>query len=55
MNVKWKALTNDALHQWLEPLMEKMKELKKATSVENAVTMLSEIEKQINLFPQYFE
>ena len=52
---KMKGADHDALHQWLEPLMEKTKELKNANSIENAGTISGEIEKQINLFPQYFE
>ena len=44
-----------ALHQWLEPIIEKTKDLKIAATSENALTILSEVEKQINLFPQYFE
>jgi hypothetical protein len=52
---KMKGADHDALHKWLEPRMEKTKDLKKVSSVENAATVLNEIEKQVNLFPQYFE
>ncbi len=52
---KMQGADHDALHKWLEPLMEKTKDLKKASSAENAVTILNEIEKQVNMFPQYFE
>ena len=52
---KMQGPDHDALHQWLMPLMEKTKDLKKVTASENAVTTLSEIEKQVNLFTQYFE
>ena len=52
---KMKGADHDALHKWLEPLMVKTKELKKEAIVENAATLLSEIEKQVALFPQYFE
>lgn len=52
---KMKGADHDALHQWLEPLMEKTKELKKVTTIENAASALSEIEIHINLFVQYFE
>ena len=51
---KMKGPDHDALHQWLEPLMEKTKELKNANSIENAGMISGEIEKQINLFPEYF-
>ena len=52
---KMKGANHDALHHWLEPLMEKTKELKKESIAENAATLLSDIEKQVALFPQYFE
>jgi hypothetical protein len=52
---KMKGADHEALHQWLEPLMEKTRELKKVSNVENAATLLSEIGKQLALFPQYFE
>ena len=52
---KMKGADHEALHHWLEPLMEKTKELKKANNIENAKTIFGEIEKQINLFSQYFE
>lgn len=52
---KMNGADHDALHQWLEPLMEKTKELKKATAPEKATAILSNIEKQISLFAQYFE
>lgn len=52
---KMKGADHAALHQWLEPLIEKTKELKNATVVENATAILNEIENKINLFTQYFE
>jgi hypothetical protein len=52
---KMKGADHDALHQWLEPMMEKTKDLKKVSSVESAAAVLNEIEKQVNLFTQYFE
>ena len=50
-----KRADHEALHNWLEPIMEKTKELKKENSIETARTIFGEIEKQLNLFPQYFE
>ena len=50
-----KGADHEALHHWLEPIMEKTKELKNANSIETARTIFGEIEKQLNLFPQYFE
>lgn len=52
---KMKGADHDALHQWLEPLMEKTKDLKKATSTENAAATLNEIDQHLKLFAQYFE
>ncbi len=52
---KMQGADHDALHVWLEPLMEKTKELGKTTSTENAATILHELETQVNLFPHYFE
>lgn len=52
---KMKGADHEALHHWLEPIMEKTKELKNANNIETASTIFGEIEKQLNLFPQYFE
>jgi hypothetical protein len=52
---KMKEPDHDALHQWLEPLLEETKEIKNATEVKNAQEKLKEIEERINLFAQYFE
>ncbi len=46
---------HDALHRWLEPLLEETNVLKSATKVENARETLHKIEEQLNLFTQYFE
>jgi len=52
---KMKGADHEALHHWLEPIMEKTKELKNVNNIETARTIFGEIEKQFNLFPQYFE
>jgi len=52
---KMQGADHDALHEWLEPVMKKTKDLSKATATENAATTLHELEMQVNLFPQYFE
>lgn len=52
---RMKGADHDALHTWLEPLMDKTKELKNQTTAEEAAPTLKEIEKQVALFPQYFE
>ena len=52
---KMKGVDHEALHNWLEPLMERTNDLKNANNIVNAETISGEIEKQINMFPQYFE
>lgn len=52
---KMKGEDHKALHQWLEPLMEKVKTLKTVTTVEDAAAISTAIEKQVNLFTEYFE
>ena len=52
---KMKGADHEALHHWLEPIMEKTKELKEVTTTGKAATILNEIEKQVDLFNQYFE
>lgn len=51
---KMKGDDHEALHHWLEPLIEQTKELKSAASTEDARAIFSRIKKQINLFSQYF-
>ena len=50
-----KGADHDALHLWLEPLMKKEKELGESSTVDKAISILHELETQVNLFPQYFE
>ncbi len=45
---------HDALHKWLEPLMEKVKTLKQADTAEKASAILADIEKHLDLFTLYF-
>ena len=52
---KMKGADHDALHQWLEPLMERLNDLNKETSTDNAAANLNEIDKHLKLFPQYFQ
>ena len=52
---KMQGAAHDALHAWLEPLIEKTGELKKQNTAENAAIKLKEIDDQLKLFPQYFE
>lgn len=50
-----KGSAHGALHQWLEPLIEKVRELKRVETSEQASVLLNEVEKQLLLYPQYFE
>jgi len=52
---KMKGANHEALHLWLEPLMELINDFNNATTIEIAEISLGEIKNQINLFSQYFE
>ena len=52
---KMQGADHDALHKWLEPLIEKIKKLKGETTTEKAQIDLKEIEEHIHLFNEYFE
>lgn len=52
---KMTGADHTALHQWLEPIIEKTEDLKNADSTVNTSVIISDIENQINLFQQYFE
>ncbi len=46
---------HDALHLWLEPLMEKTKELKTSESLDDLTLTHDWLADQVNLFYEYFE
>jgi hypothetical protein len=46
---------HDALHKWLEPLINAVKELKQSTTEEKAAAAWGKIEAQVHLYDQYFE
>ena len=46
---------HEALHQWLEPLMKDVNELKKANDEKEASKLFNEISEQLNNYHQYFE
>jgi hypothetical protein len=46
---------HEALHQWLEPLMKSVNELKKAGDEKEASKLFDEIREQLNNYHQYFE
>lgn len=52
---KMSGADHEALHHWLEPLLEQSKQLQQATTKEIAAAALINIEKQLNLFSQYFQ
>ncbi|MCC8426596.1 hypothetical protein [Mucilaginibacter sp. UR6-11] len=43
-----------ALHKWLEPLMEQVTQLNRATSAAAAKKHFNEVKKRLQLFNQYF-
>jgi hypothetical protein len=45
---------HEALHKWLEPLLDKVKELKGASSA-GGPTLMNEISDHMNVFENYFE
>ncbi|MEO6851849.1 MAG: hypothetical protein ABI166_14505 [Mucilaginibacter sp.] len=46
---------HEALHHWLKPLIHKVADLKKATTVADAARSLNDIRAQVKLNAQYFE
>lgn len=52
---KMQGADHEALHKWLEPLPGQVSELKEASTVVDAQTILEAIHSQVKLYPQYFE
>ena len=52
---KMKGPDHDALHKWLEPLIEQVAKLKKASTEAGAAQTLDAIQARVNLYPQFFE
>ena len=52
---KMKGADHDALHLWLEPLMGQVKDLKKSSAIAGAAQFKETIQRQVNLYQQYFE
>lgn len=46
---------HDALHQWLEPLIKQVSELKSITDEKSAEAKITEIREQLNVYSQFFE
>jgi hypothetical protein len=51
---KMKGPDHDALHKWLEPVLESVKELKRARSVDRAAVIAQNLINRIQEFNQYF-
>lgn len=51
---KMTGADHEALHKWLEPLLEQVKKLKEATSA-TGPALMKEISDHLNLFGNYFE
>lgn len=52
---RMKGPDHDALHLWLEPLIQQVSTFKENKSTEDASSQLNLIQKQIDLFADYFE
>lgn len=52
---KMKGADHQALHKWLEPLIQQVTVFKQASTKEDAVRSLEDIHTQLNLFAKYFE
>lgn len=52
---KMQGPDHDALHHWLEPLMEENKKLENSSSIEQGKESFDFVNNQISIYPQYFE
>jgi len=52
---RMKGPDHQALHKWLEPLMELVSKLSRATDAKAAARLYKETTAQLNLFNQYFQ
>ncbi len=52
---RMKGADHDALHLWLEPLMKMVRDLGKVKSEEQSAAALETINRQIKMYPQYFQ
>lgn len=52
---KMQGPDHEALHKWLEPLIEKVKTLKQSSTKEDAVANLEAILAHLKLYTEYFE
>lgn len=54
-NCSMKGPDHDALHLWLEPLLELNGELTKSKTIEEGASAFSAVRDQVNIYFQYFE
>lgn len=52
---KMKGPDHDALHLWLVPLMQEVKELNRAVTIEDATRTFAAIDQQVNRYTQFFK
>ncbi len=52
---RMKGADHDALHKWLEPLLQQVQALEAARETKDAKELFDEIRKQLMLYDQYFE
>jgi phage tail tube protein FII len=52
---RMKGPDHEALHLWLEPLLNKLNEFKNAPTVEEADRLFVVLQSQVNMYSQYFE
>ena len=52
---KMQGPDHEALHKWLEPLIEQVRKFKQASTEADAAQSLDAIHAQVNLYAQYFE
>lgn len=52
---KMQGADHEALHQWLEPVIQLVSKLKASTTVADAAEIFESIHQQVTLYQQYFE
>jgi hypothetical protein len=52
---KMQGADHEALHKWLEPVIQLVSKLKASTTVEDAAEIFESIHQQVSLYQQYFE
>ena len=55
LECKMSGPDHDALHQWLEPILKDVNELKKADTIASAEKIFHAINERLEMYTQYFE